>query len=54
LATIEIPNLSWLLNDPIQHNPGWLVVPVNILSYIAKFVGKSREDLTNHITTYHP
>ena len=53
LATLELPNLSRLTNDPIQHNPTWQDIPVNILIDIPKFDGKIGEDLTTHITTYY-
>ena len=53
LATLELPNLSKLMNDPIQHHPACPPVSVKIPTYIPKFDGKTGEDPTNHITTYH-
>ena len=53
LATLELPDLSKLTNDPIQHHPAWPPVPVKIPTDIPKFDGKTGEDPANHITTYH-
>ena len=53
LATLELPNLSKLTNDPIRHHPAWPSVPVKIPTDIPKFDGKTGEDPANHITTYH-
>ena len=53
LATLELPNLSKLTNDPIRHHFAWPPVPVKIPVDISKFNGKTGEDLANHITTYH-
>jgi hypothetical protein len=52
-GTLELPDLSRLMNDPIVHNPTWSVVPVKIPADIPKFDGKTGEDPTTHITTYH-
>ena len=54
LATLELPDLSKLTNDPIWHHFSWTPVLVKILTDIPKFDGKTREDPANHITTYHP
>ena len=53
LATIELLDLSKLMNDPIQHHPAWPPVLVKIPIDILKFNRKTGEDLANHITTYH-
>ena len=53
LATLELPDLSKLTNDPIRHHPAWPPVPVKIPTDIPKFDGKTGEDPANHITTYH-
>lgn len=53
LATFELPNLSKLINDPIQHKPSWLVVLIKIHRDIPKFDGKTMEDLTNQNATCH-
>jgi hypothetical protein len=53
LVTLELPDLSKLTNDPIQHHLAWPSVPVKILIDVPKFDGKIGEDPANHITTYH-
>jgi hypothetical protein len=40
LATLELPDLYKLTNDPIVHNPTWSTVPVKIHVDILKFDGK--------------
>jgi len=53
LATLDIPNLYKLTNDPIYHNLLWPPIPHKISIDILKFEGKQGEDLGAHITTYH-
>ena len=53
LATLNLPDLSKLTNDPIRYSPGWPPVPTKMPSYIPKFEGKNGEDLADHITTFH-
>ena len=53
LATLELPDLSKLTNDPILHHPAWPPVPVKISTDISKFDGKMGDDPASHITTYH-
>jgi len=53
LSTLELPDLSKLMNDPIWHHPAWPLVPIKIPTDIPKFDGKTGEDPANHITTYH-
>jgi hypothetical protein len=53
LATLNLPNLSKLMNDPVSHDPTWPVVPTKIPSDIPKFEGKNGEDLGDHVTTFH-
>jgi hypothetical protein len=53
LASINIPYLTKLTNDPILHNPTWPAMPTKLPSDIPKFEGKSRDDLANHIMTFH-
>ena len=53
LATLELPDLSKLMNDPIRHHFAWPPVPVKIPTNIPKFDGKTGEDPANHITRYH-
>ena len=53
LATLELPDLSKLMNDPIRHHPAWPLVSVKIPTDILKLNRKIGEDPANHITTYH-
>jgi len=53
LATLNLPDLSKLINDPVRHIPGWPAVPTKLPSDIPKFEAKSREDPANHIMTFH-
>ena len=45
--------MSKLTNDPIRNYFAWPLVPIKIPTDIPKFDGKTREDPTNHISTYH-
>ena len=53
LATLDLPDLSRILNDPIRHSPQWLAIPAKLPSDIPKFDGKAREDPNNHVMTFH-
>jgi hypothetical protein len=53
LATLDLPDLSRLTNDPIFHSPVWPVIPAKLPSDILKFDGKSGEDPNNHVMTFH-
>jgi hypothetical protein len=53
LATLDLLDLSRILNDPILHSPYWPVIPAKLLSNIPKFDGQSGEDLNNHVMTFH-
>ena len=53
LETLELPDLSKLTNNSIRHHFAWPPVPIKIPTDIPKFDGKTGEDPTNHITTYH-
>ena len=53
LATLNLPNLSRLMNDLVSHNPSWLAVPKKLPSVISKFEGKAGEDPGEHVTTFH-
>jgi hypothetical protein len=50
LASLNIPNLTKLTNDPMLCNPAW---PTKLPSDIPKFEGKAGDDPTNHIMTFH-
>jgi hypothetical protein len=53
LASLNIPYLSKLTNNPILHDPTWPAMPTKLPSYIPKFEGKSGEDPANHVMTFH-
>jgi hypothetical protein len=41
LASLNIPDLSKLTNDPILHDPTWPAMPTKLPSDIPKFEGKA-------------
>ena len=53
LETLDLPDLSKLINDHIQHNPSWPPIPVKLPSDIPKFDGKQGDDLKNHVMKFH-
>ena len=53
LATSYFPDLSNLINDPIQNDPFWPTIPTKLSSDITKFDGKQGEDHKNHVMTFH-
>jgi hypothetical protein len=53
LATLDLLDLSRILNDPIRHSPQWLAIPAKLPSNIPKFDGKVGEDPKNHVMTFH-
>jgi hypothetical protein len=53
LATLDILDLSRILNDPIRHSPQWPVIPTKLPSDIPKFDDKVGEDPNNHVMTFH-
>ena len=53
LATLDLPDLSKLINDPIQHIPSWPPITVKLPSDIPKFNGKQGDDMKNHVMTFH-
>jgi hypothetical protein len=53
LATLDFPDLSRILNDPIRHSPQWPTMPAKLPSEIPKFDDKVGEDSKNHIMTFH-
>ena len=53
VATLELPDLNQLTNDPIYYAPWWLEIPHKLSSDIPKFNGNPGEDLSNHVMTFH-
>ena len=53
MATLELPDLNWLTNDPINYAPWWSVIPHKSPSDIPKFNGNLGEDPSTHVMTYH-
>ena len=53
LATLNLPDLTKLMNDPIQYNLAWPPVPTKLTSDIPKFEGKSGKDPGDHVTTFN-
>jgi len=53
LATLNLLNLSKLTNDPFLHHSSWTSILVKLPSDISKFEGKSGEDPSNHVMTFH-
>jgi hypothetical protein len=53
LATLDLPDLTRILNDPIRHSPQWPAIPAKLPSDIPKFDGKAGEDPNNHVMTFH-
>jgi hypothetical protein len=52
LSTLDLPDLSRLINDTILHSPFWLVIPSKLPYDIPKFDGKSWEDPNNHVMNF--
>jgi hypothetical protein len=53
LATLDFPDLSRILNDPIRHSPQWPVILANLPSDIPKLDDKVGEDSNNHVMNFH-
>jgi hypothetical protein len=53
LATLHLPDLTRLLNDPIYHDPRWPPMPTKLPSDIPKFEAKPNEDPGDDVTTFH-
>jgi hypothetical protein len=53
LASLNIPDLTKLTNDPILHDPTWPNMPTKLPSDIPKFEGKPGDDPANHVMTFH-
>ena len=53
MASLNLPDLARLTNDPIRHDPAWPHMPTKLPSDIPKFEGKAGEDPQNHIMSFH-
>ena len=53
IETLDLPDISRLTNDPIFYLLYWSSMPNKLPSDIPKFEGKSGEDPSNHVVTYH-
>ena len=53
LSTLNLPDLSRLMNDSVSYDPAWLTIPTKIPSDIPKFEGKPGEYPSEHVTTFH-
>lgn len=53
VATLELPDLNRLTNDPIAYAPWWPVIPHKLPLDIPKFNGNPGEDPSNHVMTFH-
>jgi len=53
IATLDLPDLSCLVNDPINYLPFWPPMLNKLPSDILKFEAESKEDPSNHVMTYH-
>jgi hypothetical protein len=53
LATLDLPDLSRILNDPVFNSPYWHVIPAKLPYDIPKFGSRSGEDPNNHIMNFH-
>ena len=53
LVTLDLPDLSKLISDPIRNNPSWPPILVKLPLDIPKFDGKQGDDPKNHVMTFH-
>jgi hypothetical protein len=53
LATLDFPDFSRILNDPIRHSPQWPAIPTKLPLDILKFDGKVGEDPNNHVMNFY-
>ena len=52
-ATLKLWDLSKLMNDVLHNDTSWPSVPTKIPSNIPKFEGRTGEDPSDHVTTFH-
>jgi hypothetical protein len=53
LTSLNIHDLTKLMNDLILHDPTWPNMPTKLPLDIPKFEGKPGDDLANHVMTFH-
>jgi hypothetical protein len=53
METLDMPDLSILLNEPIFHDPHWPPFLNTLPSDILKFEGNPIEDLGDHVMNFH-
>jgi hypothetical protein len=53
LTTLNLSDLSKLINEPMSHNPTWPPIPTKLPPDIPKFEGKNGEDPGDHVTTFN-
>ena len=53
IENLDLPDLSCLMNDLIFYLSYWSPMPNKLPIDIPKFEGKSGEDPSNHVMTYH-
>jgi hypothetical protein len=53
LATLDLPDLSRILNDMIRHSPQWPTILAKLPFDIPKFHGKPGKHPNNHVMTFH-
>ena len=53
MTSLNLPDITKLINDPIAHDASWPNMPDKLLSDIAKFEEKQGNGLTNHNMYFH-
>ena len=53
MAILNLPDVSKLINDPIEHDPAWLDMHDTIPLDIPKFEWKLGYDPVNHVISFH-
>ena len=53
MASLNLPNMEWLTNNPIHHDWLWHLMPAKICLDTRKFEGKVGEYRENHIMSFN-
>ena len=53
VSTLNLPDLSRLMNDPVSHDPAWPAIPNKLPSNIPKFKGNAGEDPSEQVTNFY-